>query len=245
MARQNTRSRYQDGGSIFGMSDFGAPVVRKLSVFTDGENVFSENQNQSIYGMGALSDIGADYYEKAKRYYAQYRDLVNRIAKVGSAQARQELVNTIGKPDIKGTMSYTANSVDDDIRTAEQWSPANTFVWDISRRRNRVDNLEAVVKQLSPLVANAEQVHGVMPDAQTITIIREILVEKPAPPPPAPLPPPAQAKQQASQPTVVEQKAATVKTGQSVATPAWVLPVVLGGGALALGVGIYMLMQKR
>jgi len=250
VAKQNTRSTYQDGGSIFGMSDFGAPVARRLSVFSDAENVFSE-------GMGFLGADAGNVYGDALRYMDSYDKMLVNIARIASESARADLAAQIGSAKEAGTRilgwlisggspAYYATEVRSYLMDAQAppYSAANPNFLPFTKTRavNRVEGLKKAVGSLEPKVAEAMKIHGILAPDKTAELQKQLddLKRQIAA---------AQAKEGGPAgtpaPTVTTPAGAVIKTTPPEAgMPGWVLPVAIGG-LVVVGIGAYLLMQKR
>lgn len=132
--------------------------------------------------LGFLGSKEEEYYAKAKASLAKYNELLSRIDRVANKESRDALKAQVGSAASESSIAYRASSVQQDVSEAEKWSPPNTYVWSISRRQGRVDELASMVTGLEPQVAEAEKRFGVLPGPVSVTktvLEREFLLGLP------------------------------------------------------------------
>lgn len=127
-------------------------------------------------GMGTLGQTGAEYYQRAKDYLVRYVALVNNINRIANKESRESFIKELGSVSVADSPAYRAASVQDDVGQVEAHVPPATEVYDIQRRRNRVDKLGEILKSFEPRVAEAQSRFGVLPETQ-VKLVKEVVRE--------------------------------------------------------------------
>jgi hypothetical protein len=105
------------------------------------------------------------WYQKAKAETAKFAGLLERTAKVANRTAREEILGWLGKSDVRGTPAYVYASVMSDIaENVEAYSPPNYDAYQVSRRRERVAELDSVNKDFERKVNQATATYGELPE---------------------------------------------------------------------------------
>ena len=241
-ARNRGGSLYDE--SIYGHTTFGAPITKKTNVFTLDIPVNP--------GLAALGKDAADYYNDGKRYIGRYDMMIINIASIRSVAAQEELGKQIGSAKEAGTRilgwlissgspAYYATEVRGYVMDAEKppYSVANPNYLAFTKRRaiKRVEGLGSALKALEPKVEEAMKVHGVLPPDQTAEFEARLKALQ------------AQiAKLQAKEGAEGGAPVAPGAPGSPQAVtelPKWVIPVVIGGGAIILLGAFFFLSRKQ
>jgi len=130
---------------------------------------------RSTLGRGrmALGQTGLEWYQRAKRAMAQFRDLVARTNRIANKTAREAIFEWIGSPTVDGTISERYAAVEADVLyDVEAYTPYNYNAYQLERRQNRVEDLEGFLEDLQPKVQDAERLYGILPAPETKVVIQ-------------------------------------------------------------------------
>lgn len=123
----------------------------------------SLQQSQGFHAMLGDSMTPADWYRRAKEALAKYDDLVVRVGRVADQAERKNIQEWVGSPIVEDTPAYHAQQVLTGIRDAETFIPAAVNVYQVESRTKKIENLEAINRDLDAMVTNAAASHGILP----------------------------------------------------------------------------------
>lgn len=115
-----------------------------------------------------LGDTDFEWYQRAKRAIGKYDELARRVEGIGAISARRAIYDWLGSANNPTSPSYRYRSVVSDVSIdVEGFTPPNYGAYALDRRRNRVEELEDVVKEFEAKVKAAEREYG------PVTVVRE------------------------------------------------------------------------
>lgn len=171
---------------------------------------FAADQNRSFQTAmrgNARFKLGAtpeQWYQRAKVAVANFDTLFERLKRIAGPVERNRILAWVGTASTDGTPAERYASVKSDLaQDVEAFTPPNVNAYQIDRRTNRIEKLEAFNSQFSELLSTAERNFGTLPDP--VVIDRTVL--QPA------------------------------KTN-------WTLPLLVGGGAVAVAIAVSLLSKK-
>jgi hypothetical protein len=107
--------------------------------------------------LGIVREIPADepwWPDTARRLVAQFDDILRRVALISDADARGEILKTIGRADVPGAPAERYKVVSDALKAG---APADAIL------AQRVTQLEDMVGDLEGTVSGAEEAYGTLP----------------------------------------------------------------------------------
>lgn len=130
----------------------------------------SVQQSQGFHasmGVSVVATTPSDWYNRAKEALAKYDDLKVRTTKIADQTQRKMIQDWAGSPIVQDTPANMAQAVLTDIRQdVESFIPANVNAYQVPARTKKIEDLEAINRDLEAMVVNAEAVHGTLPSNQ-------------------------------------------------------------------------------
>lgn len=121
--------------------------------------------------MYTLGKTAQEWYEAAKTALTRYEFLKNRVSTVDNRVERENIVTWMGQIDIPGTPEYRYNAVKSDF--ISDVAREGVGAYNVSRRQNRVSELQDYNDELNNLIDDAIKTHGAR-ETGIRTEIREV-----------------------------------------------------------------------
>lgn len=124
-----------------------------------------------------MGQTPVEWYQRAKVAMARFEDLLARANGVANATERGNILTWVGEASNPATPAYRYATVKSDVTLdVEAFTPPNYNAYQLTRRQNRVEELEELNSEFNDRVENAERVYGVLPPAQVIERERVVTV---------------------------------------------------------------------
>lgn len=119
----------------------------------------------SIGGQFArLGQTGLEWYNRAKLAMKIFEGLIGRTDRIANKTAREAILEWLGSPTVQDTPANRYAAVAGDVvYDVEAFTPPNYNAYQLERRQNRVEGLEAVDEDFQEKVAAAEKEFGLLP----------------------------------------------------------------------------------
>lgn len=137
--------------------------------------VQSHGFHPTLAGRFMLGTTPEEWYQRAKASIAKFDTLVDRIGKIASEPERKNLVDWIGNSYTVGSPAYKyAEAKRDLLEDVEKVTPPAVESYQVERRTERIEKLEAVNQELESKVVNSENVYG-----KNTEPIKEVVITAP------------------------------------------------------------------
>lgn len=180
-------------GNGFRPSLFGSSIVQ------------SNGFHPTLSGEYGLGVTAIEWYNRARAAVAKFEQLLARTSRIASATERDNILAWVGPLRSVDTPRERYDTVVENISYVEGFTPINYDAYDKSRLQNRVTKLESFNTEFETKVANAQTVHGRLPEQ-----------------------------------TVIERER-IVTPGAAAAKTDWTLPLLVGGGAIAIALAVTLI----
>lgn len=132
-----------------------------------GSSVQQSQGFHATMGIAVVATTPSDWYNRAKEALAKYDDLKARTSKIADQDKRKAIQDWAGSPIAQDTPANRAQAVLTDIREdVEVFIPANVNAYQVPIRTKRIEDLEAINRDLEAMVVNAEAISGTLPSNQ-------------------------------------------------------------------------------
>lgn len=134
----------------------------------------SVQQSQSFHpvlsGGYRLGQTPSEWYRRAKESLAKYDSLVIRTKRIANQTERKTIREWMGSPATDGSPAERYQTVLGDLQQdVESYTPPAVNAYQVDRRTNRIEKLEAFNRSLEGMVVNAEALYGILPPNQVVT----------------------------------------------------------------------------
>lgn len=178
------------------------------------------NQTRGFYptlaGGPWLGETGMEWYDRARNAIAKFDQLLARTNGIPSKAERDTVLAWVGPVGSSDTPRERYLTVVENVHYVEASDPIDYTKYEVSRLQNRVKKLEAYNVEFEDKIRAAELVSGVKPPAPGGTA-----------------------------PGGLIPKGGTTPSAGGTGGTNWTLPLIVGGGAIAVAVLVSLLAGKK